>query len=174
MQSSTLIRSWRHGSIVASITCFALLSVGTLWMNADESYARSRDYDLEHSRIALRFDVAERKIIGDVTHSLSVLRSGTDRIAFDSVGLQIQSVTLNKAKAKFDTTDTKLNVALPKAAKIGDKFEIEIKYEESLPRASTSSFRTRIIPTARRKSGARANPKTRGIICPPTTIPTTA
>ena len=129
MQSSTLIRSWRHGSIVASITCFALLSVGTLWMNADESYARSRDYDLEHSRIALRFDVAERKIIGDVTHSLSVLRSGTDRIAFDSVGLQIQSVTLNKAKAKFDTTDTKLNVALPRAAKIGDKFEIEIKYE---------------------------------------------
>ena len=116
MQFRTLIRLWHNRSIAATIACLALLSVGTLWMNADEPYARSRDYDLEHSRIALRFDVTERKIIGDVNHSVSVLRNGTDKISFDSVGLQIQSVTVNKAKAKFDTTDTKLTVALPERA----------------------------------------------------------
>ncbi len=45
------------------------------------------------------------------------------------MGLQIQSVTVNKTTAKFDTTDSKLNVSLPHAAKPGDKFEVEIKYE---------------------------------------------
>jgi len=129
MQFRKLIKSWRKGTIAATIASLALLSAGTLWMNADEPYARSRDYDLEHSRIALRFDLDQKKIIGDVTHSVSVLRNGTDKIAFDSVGLQIESVTLNKGKAKFETTDTKLNVVLPKAAKTGEKFEIEIKYE---------------------------------------------
>jgi aminopeptidase N len=129
MQYRTLITSWRKRSSVALMATIALLSVATLWMKADEPYARSRDYDLQRSRIALRFDVTEKKVIGDVTHSVSILRNGTDKISFDSVGLQIQSVTLNKAKAKFDTTDTKLNVALPRAAKPGDKFEIEIKYE---------------------------------------------
>jgi aminopeptidase N len=129
MEFRNLMNSWRSRNIATTIVGVTLLSAGTLWMKADEPYARSRDYDLDHSRIALRFDVTERKVIGDVTHSVSILRNGTDKLSFDSVGLQIQSVTLNKAKAKFDTTDSKLNVALPKAAKPGDKFEIEIKYE---------------------------------------------
>ena len=129
MQFRALTEPWRNRSAVATIVCLVLLSVGTLWMNADEPYARSRDYDLEHSRIALRFDVSQKGVIGDVTHSVSILRSGMDKISFDSVGLQIESVTLNKAKAKFDTTDSKLNVALPKPSKPGDKFEIEIKYQ---------------------------------------------
>jgi aminopeptidase N len=129
MQFRKLIKSWGNRTIAATIASLALLSVGTSWMNADEPYARSRDYDLEHSRIALRFDLEQKKIFGDVTHSVSVLRNGTDKISFDSVGLQIESVTLNRTKAKFATSDTKLNVALPKAAKPGEKFEIEIKYE---------------------------------------------
>ena len=65
MQFRTLIRSWRGRSLATSIVFIALLFVGTLWLNADEPYARSRDYDLEHSRIALRFDVTEKKVIGD-------------------------------------------------------------------------------------------------------------
>ena len=39
----------------------------TLHLRADEPYARSRDYDLQHSRIALRFDLDQKKVIGDVT-----------------------------------------------------------------------------------------------------------
>jgi aminopeptidase N len=45
------------------------------------------------------------------------------------VGLTIQSVTVNKAAAKFEAKETKLVVPLPGAAKVGQKFEVEIKYE---------------------------------------------
>src|SRR5260370_38389592 len=71
-----------------------------LW--ADEPYARNRDYDLQHSKIALRFDLDQKKVIGDVTHTLAILREGTSKIAFASVGLPIQSGRLNKAPPKFE------------------------------------------------------------------------
>jgi aminopeptidase N len=96
---------------------------------ADEPYARSRDYDLQHSKIALRFDTGQKKVIGDVTHSVSILKDDTKKLVFDSVGLTIQSVTLNKMAVKFETTDVKLIVPLGTSAKKGDKLDVEIKYE---------------------------------------------
>src|SRR5277367_2755205 len=92
---------------------------------ADEPYARSRDYDLQHSKIVLRFDVAQKQVIGDVTHNLAVLRDNTAKISFDSVGLTIHSVTVDRQPAKFETTETKLQVFLASPAKTGQKFEIE-------------------------------------------------
>src|SRR6202790_3206248 len=109
--------------------CYLALLCAALQVRADEPYARSKDYDLQNSRIAMRFEVDHKKIIGDVTHTVSVLRNGLDKLSFDSVGLHIQSVTVNKASAKFESTDSKLNVSSPKAAKAGDKFEVEIKYD---------------------------------------------
>jgi len=114
------------------ITCFALvMALASLGQStfADEPYARSRDYDLQHSKIVLRFDISQKQVIGDVTHSVAILRDNTARISFDSVGLNIHSVTVNHAPAKFETTDAKLNVFLPAAAKMGQRFEIEIKYD---------------------------------------------
>src|SRR5450755_1666703 len=108
--------------LLAAILC-------CLAANADEPYARSRNYDLQHSKVVLRFDLEHKKVIGDVTHTVSMLQAGTETVSFDSVGLQIQSVKVNKAGAKFETTDAKLNVTLPHAAKAGDKFEIEVAYE---------------------------------------------
>jgi aminopeptidase N len=96
---------------------------------ADEPYARSRDYDLQHSKISLRFDLQQKKVLGEVTHSLSILRDGTSKIVFDSTGLTIHKVTINKAGAKFTTTADKLIVPLAAEAKAGDKFEITIRYE---------------------------------------------
>jgi aminopeptidase N len=115
-------------AILASIGVAALAAVSAR-LYADEPYARHRDYDLQHSRIALRFDVEEKKVIGDVTHTLAILHDGTSKIEFDSVGLTIQSVTLNKAPAKFESTATKLIVPLPTAAHNGEKFEVDIRYE---------------------------------------------
>src|SRR5229473_2295814 len=113
------------------LTLVAVAAVGTLsaHLYADEPYARHRDYDLQHSRIALRFDVQEKKVIGDVTHTLVILHAGTSKIEFDSVGLTIQGVTVNKAPAKFANTATKLIVPLPAAAHSGEKFEVNIRYE---------------------------------------------
>src|SRR5690242_12489765 len=119
----------RRKAVVFSFTVVLLaLSCGSQ-LRADEPYARTRDYDLQHSRIALRFDVEQKKVIGDVTHSLSILRDGTSKIWFDSVGLTIQSVTVNKSPAKFETTADKLIIPLPGAAKTGDKFDVAIRYE---------------------------------------------
>ncbi|PYU81093.1 MAG: hypothetical protein DMG50_17330 [Acidobacteria bacterium] len=97
-------------------------------LRADEPYARSRDYDLQHSKIALRFDLDQKKVLGEVTHSLSILR-GSTKIAFDSVGLNIQSVTLNRAPAKFETSADKLIIPLPATTRMGDKFDVAIRYE---------------------------------------------
>jgi aminopeptidase N len=107
----------------------AVLAIFAARARADEPYARSRDYDLQHSRIALRFDLDQKKIFGDVTHSLAIFRDGTAKVAFDSVGLTIQSVKVNKETAKFEVTAAKLIVSLPAPARAGDKFEIEIRYE---------------------------------------------
>lgn len=108
----------------------SLILVGVAGLaRADEPYARSREYDLQHSKIALRFDLDQRKVIGDVTHSLSILRDATANLAFDSVGLSIQSVLVNAKSAKFETTAGKLFVHLPAAALAGDKVDVEIRYE---------------------------------------------
>jgi aminopeptidase N len=107
----------------------AAMAVLCAHLYADEPYARNREYDLQHSRIALRFDVQEKKVIGDVTHTIAILHEGTSKIEFDSVGLTIQNVAVNKAPAKFESTASKLIVPLPAAARSGEKFEVEIRYE---------------------------------------------
>src|SRR5258708_39047801 len=111
------------------LTAVAAMAAASVHLRADEPYARNRDYDLQHSKIALRFDVEQKKVIGDVTHTLTILRDGTPKIAFDSVGLTIQSVPVNKAPAKFESTASKLIVPLPAAAHSGEKFEVDIRYE---------------------------------------------
>jgi aminopeptidase N len=121
----------RHRNRLQNLAVAALLAtfIAALPLRADEPFARSRDYDLQHSKISFRFDLDQKRIFGDVTHSLSILHEGTTKISFDSVGLTIQSVTVNKAAAKFETTAAKLIVPLPGAAKAGDKFDVAIRYE---------------------------------------------
>lgn len=121
----------RRRSTQALLAFAAVLAISLVAVRAraDEPYARSRDYDLQHSRIALRFDLQNKKVIGDVIHYVSILRDGTTRIWFDSAGLNIESVSVNKAAAKFESTAEKLIVPLPAAANAGEKFEIEIRYQ---------------------------------------------
>jgi aminopeptidase N len=120
-----------QGSRPAIVMLAALLAsfISAQQLCADEPYARSRDYDLQHSKIALRFDLEQKKVLGEITHSLSILRDGTTKIVFDSAGLTIQKVTVNKAAAKFETAAEKLSIPLAAEAKAGDKFEIAIRYE---------------------------------------------
>jgi aminopeptidase N len=115
--------------VIFTFASIAAIAVVSTRLHADEPYARNREYDLQHSRIALRFDVEQKKVIGDVTHTLAILHDSTSKIAFDSVGLTIQSVTINKAPATFESTATKLIVPLPAAAHSGEKFDVDIRYE---------------------------------------------
>ena len=119
----------RNRPAVLALAALLAIFIPAAQLRADEPYARSRDYDLQHSKIALRFDLDQKRVLGEVTHWLSILRGGSTKVFFDSVGLTIQSVTLNRAAIKFETSADKLIVPLPAAAKAGDKFEIAIRYE---------------------------------------------
>src|SRR2546430_11775315 len=112
-------------ALAVLLTCF----LAAPELLADEPFARSRDYDLQHSKISLRFNLEQKKVLGEVTHSLAILRDGTAKIVFDSAGLTIHRVTVNKDAAKFETTAEKLIIPLAAEAKTGDKFEITIRYE---------------------------------------------
>lgn len=123
------LRTTNRLSLAAVLLASLAILVAVSRLRADEPYARTRSYDLEHSRIALRFDLENKKVLGDVTHTLSILRDGTAKIAFDSVGLTIENVTVNKSPAKFETTAEKLIVPLPAPARAGEKFDVAIRYE---------------------------------------------
>jgi len=124
----TPLRSQKKWLAAATAILAALLSL-SLPGHADEPFARSRDYDLQHSTIRLAFDTDQRKIFGDVTHTLSMLRDSATRIAFDSVALRIESVTLDGQPATFEVAPVRLNIALPSPARRGDLHTVEIRYQ---------------------------------------------
>src|SRR5258708_1414252 len=123
------IGNTRRVFFAGATLCALWLLSGAGLLRAGEPFARSKDYDLQHSKITLRFQPGQKRGMGDVTHSLTLLRDGLENISFDSVGLQIESVHINKGTAKFATTESKLAVTLPKGAKAGAKFDVEIKYQ---------------------------------------------
>ena len=78
--------------------CAVVLSAALLVSapgRADEPYARSRDYDLQNVKTHLWFDTDQRKVRGEVTHSIAMLRDDVSQVKFDSVGLKIEAVTLD-------------------------------------------------------------------------------
>jgi aminopeptidase N len=113
-------------SAVAAL-CGVLLFVAVA--RADRPYAPSRDYSLENVRVALHFDVDQRKVIGDVTETLSAVRDGVAHLDFDCSELTISSARVNGKDASFDLHDDKLSVHLAQPAKSGEKYEVELKYD---------------------------------------------
>ncbi len=95
---------------------------------ADEPYARSRDYDLQNIRTHLWFDIEQRQVRGEVTESIAALRDNVSELKFDSVGLTIESVTVDGRTAKFSMTPNDLVVALEHPAARGERHEILIHY----------------------------------------------
>src|SRR5580693_2890763 len=112
--------------IVCAMAAVMLLLCGV--GRADEPFARNRDYDLQHVKTALKFDIATRGVTGETTQTLAILRDGTNHVEFDSIALTISAVTVNGKAAKFTTTDAKLIVELGRDAKIGEKFDVDIRY----------------------------------------------
>src|SRR5438067_11173208 len=86
----------RRGPAVLALAVLLACFLAASKHLADEPYARSRDYDLQHSKISLRFDLDQKYALGDVPHSLSFLREGTAITVFDHTGPTIQKVTINK------------------------------------------------------------------------------
>ena len=107
--------------------CVSSLGIASA-LRADDPFPRTRDYDLQNVRVHLRFDADNKKVIGEVTHSISILRPNVSELKFDSVALTIESVTLDGKAAKYETTADKLIVKLPQAAHPGEHMEVSIHY----------------------------------------------
>ncbi len=114
-------------SLAAALLGAALLLGGVA--RADRPYAPSRDYDLQNVRVSLRFDIDQRKVMGDVTQTLSALRDGLTHLDFDCAELAVSSARVNGKDAAFDLHDNQLRVRLAQPAKSGEKFEVELKYD---------------------------------------------
>jgi len=120
---------WRRIIAVAAVAGICIFAAAAeLSARDDDPYARSRDYDLQNVHTHLRFDIANKKIMGEVTESLAILRENVGELRFDSIGLTIESVTLNRAAAKFDVQPKELVVTLPHIARRGEHFEVTIRY----------------------------------------------
>jgi len=113
-------------AVAALVVC--LLLPGPI-ARADSPFAPVREYDLQHARIELRFDVDQRKVIGHVTHTLAALQDGLQDLDFDSVELEIQSVEVNGKTAKFSTDASELHVELDQPSTARTKYEVDIRYQ---------------------------------------------
>ena len=96
---------------------------------ADRPYAPSRDYHLQNVRVSLHFDLDQRKVIGEVTHTVYTLRDGVTHLDFDCAEITVSSARVNGKDAKFDLRGDKLRVELAQPAKSGEKFDVDLKYE---------------------------------------------
>jgi aminopeptidase N len=125
--------SARFRPLVPAALCAILLSIASLLLpalgRADEPYARSRDYDLQNVKTHLWFDTDQRKVRGEVTHTIAMLRDDLTQIQFDSVELKISTVTLDGKDAKFSTTDSALIVPLAGPSRQGEHHQVFIRYE---------------------------------------------
>jgi aminopeptidase N len=117
---------------LALASCSLVLSAALVFSaiaRADEPYARSKDYDLQNVKTHLWFDIGQKRVRGEVTETISMLRDGTENLKFDSVDLTIHSVTLDGGDVKFSTTDKELIVSLAHPSKRGEHHDVFIRYE---------------------------------------------
>jgi hypothetical protein len=75
--------------MILAMTAVMLLLCAVV--RADEPFARNRDYDLQHVKTTLKFDIATRGVTGETTQTLAILRDGTSQVEFDSIALMIPS-----------------------------------------------------------------------------------
>jgi aminopeptidase N len=96
--------------------------------NEKPSYARSRDFDLQHLKLELSFDLASRKLIGAATLRMAPISADVREAALDSAGLAIESVTVAGRQADFRTTDDKLYIALDRQYPGGVPVDFVVRY----------------------------------------------
>jgi aminopeptidase N len=129
--SSSWIKQHHIPTRAASLTAI-VLAIAALFAaaaRADRPYAPSRDYHLQNVRVSLRFDLDQRKVMGEVTHTLFSLRDGLTHLDFDCSELAISSARVNGKDTTFELRNDKLHVNLPQPAKSGEKFEVNLLYE---------------------------------------------
>jgi aminopeptidase N len=96
--------------------------------NEKPSYARSRDFDLQHLKLDLAFDLPARKLLGTATLRMSPLSGDLRELVLDSAALDIESISISCRPLKFHTSDDKLFIALDRQYPGGAPVDVVIRY----------------------------------------------
>jgi aminopeptidase N len=78
------------------ISAFLFLSIPAFAQTSRPDFNRTSTFDVQHYVIRVSFDRVARKVIGDTTVRLKMLREGLQQVRLDSVGISYSSVTLEK------------------------------------------------------------------------------
>ncbi len=91
---------------------------------------RVRTYDVQHYRIAVRFEPSKKKIYGDTTVELKPLAENFREVQLDAVGLAFDSVSHDGSdtQLKYRTDGGRITVALDRAYSANETIAIRFKY----------------------------------------------
>ncbi|HVV15911.1 MAG TPA: M1 family aminopeptidase [Polyangia bacterium] len=92
------------------------------------NFVGDRPVRLEHARLEWDLDLAGRRLSGVATLTVVVRRDRLSAIAFDAVELDVQEVLIGGRVTTFENDGSKLRLALPDAAREGDRFDVAIRY----------------------------------------------
>ncbi|MFC2167630.1 M1 family aminopeptidase [Acidobacteriota bacterium] len=96
---------------------------------------RSHDFDAQHYRLTLTFDLDKKEFWGENSVTLKPLKDGFQECVFDAEELVVTEVVSdNKTPLQFDQTDGKLVVNLSRAYNFGEEVIFTIKYQAKDPK----------------------------------------
>jgi aminopeptidase N len=87
-----------------------------------------RNFDLQHIKLELVFDLPMRKVMGTATLRIAALGDGLREVSLDSAKLTIETVTIKGRGLRFHTDDEKLYLALDRPYAKGVPLDVVIKY----------------------------------------------
>lgn len=123
-------------------TVFSLLFIFCLNLSAQlidvyerpEQVERSRDFDVQHYRLELTFDLEHKKFGGENRVTLKPLKNSFRECVFDAQDLVITDVTDdNNISLKFNHTDHKLTIHFSQEYSYGEEVIFTIKYHAEDP-----------------------------------------
>ena len=92
---------------------------------------RRRTYDLQHQSTTIRFDWQTHAVVGSTTLTIAGLPDAAPlrTVVVDAGDMRIRSVTSNGAAVRFDYSDNRLAIALPRALTADQKVQLTVDYE---------------------------------------------
>lgn len=122
-------------SVFFLFTVFNLNDASRLFAQTTSRPART--FDVQHYIIRTSFDRPSKTVNGETTIEMKPLGKDFKEFALDAVGLQVQSVTLEKTNVSlpFNTKNDKLNITLDQNYDPSQTILVRVKYRAVKPRA---------------------------------------
>ena len=126
--------------LVALVVATNLFSAGALVAQEIDIYKRpvqiepSHDFDVQHYRVTLAFDLEAKTFQGENHITLTTLRDGWNQCQLHALELEVNSVVDSNGRALvFHQNDGLLDVTFAHEYSFGDKVEFTVAYQGSDP-----------------------------------------